>query len=384
MAAERPKLGFVVASSITVNAFLAPHMERLSKAFDIALFVNASSSSFPTLPQNVRTWPVPIERDIAIVSDVRALLALYKNLRREKLSLVFSQTPKAGLLTGLAAFAARVPVRVHCFTGQVWATRRGLARFILKSADRLIAALATHTLADSQSQRDFLLANRVVAPERIEVLAHGSICGVDIERFKPNAIARAEIRAKLGIPEDAKVFLFVGRFNREKGIRELAEAFACTAAKRSNIHLVLVGPDEGKLAGSVEQVCAQVASRVHIHGHTSRPEDFMAMANVLCLPSYREGFGSVIIEAAACGIPAIGTRIYGVSDAIVHGETGLLVGVQNIEELASAIDALAADDALLERLANAARKRALNEFRAEVVVGAMEDFIKALVQTGGK
>jgi glycosyltransferase involved in cell wall biosynthesis len=274
----------------------------------------------------------------------------------------------------LAAWLARVPVRIHAFTGQVWVTRRGAARVLLRAVDRLVARLATHVLVDSRSQRDFLIGNGLVPEGKASVLANGSICGVDGRRFRPDAAARARIRNEAGVPDAAVVFLFLGRLSRDKGVLDLARAFAGLAAQHANAHLAFVGPDEEGLRDPIENIVGNFADRVSVLAFTAKPEESMAAADVFCLPSYREGFGQVAIEAAATGLPVIASRIYGVIDAVVEGETGLLHPPADSEALRIHMDTLMRGPDLRRRLGEAGRVRALRDFSAERVTRALLDY----------
>src|SRR5262249_29157030 len=158
--------------------------------------------------------------------------------------LVQSVTAKAGLLAMVAAWATRIPVRVHTFTGQVWATRTGFSRAALKLLDKLVARAATFVLADSPSQREYLVAEGIIQPSKSAVLGKGSISGVDPARFRPDPSARRIVRESLAIAECAVTLLFVGRLHRDKGVLDLARAFARLADRRPDVHLVIVGPDE--------------------------------------------------------------------------------------------------------------------------------------------
>jgi glycosyltransferase involved in cell wall biosynthesis len=272
-----------------------------------------------------------------------------------------------------------VPLRLHSFTGQVWVTRAGLMRTLLKSADQLIARLATHILADSPSQREFLIAQGIVAASKSAVLAEGSICGVDIARFRPDAAARERVRRSLGIPAGAVMFLYLGRINRDKGMLDLARAFAEVGSRHPDAHLVLVGPEEGNLRGALTGAAAACADRLHSAGLTDRPQEYFAAADVFCLPSYREGFGTTIIEAAAAGVPAIGSRIYGITDAIVEGETGLLFEAGHVRKLAQSMRTLAGDASLRGRMGEKARERAMRDFSSAVVTAALLEYYEKLL-----
>jgi glycosyltransferase involved in cell wall biosynthesis len=256
-----PRLCFVVSSPMTAEAFLAGHVRALADHFDVHLIVNSDPASI-THPDLARATihRARIERAIAPLEDLQGLVQLYRIMRRERFSAVHSVTPKAGLLTAIAAFLARVPLRFHTFTGQVWATRNGVGRTLLKALDAVIARLNTHVFVDSASQRAFLQHEGVLAQSQGIVLGHGSVCGVDAERFAPDAQARAAVRSELDIPDGALVYLFVGRLTQDKGVLELASAFAAVARDREDSFLVLVGPDEDALEAPIREALADTCA----------------------------------------------------------------------------------------------------------------------------
>ncbi len=356
------------------------HLEALSKIAEVAVVANFApeDGSFPW-PEGITRVAIPISRPIAPWADLIALLALFRLFRQQRFDLVHSITPKAGLLAMLAGWLARVPLRLHSFTGQVWVTRAGIMRTLLKSADQLIALLSTHVLADSPSQREFLIAQGIVRASKSAVLAQGSICGVDAVRFRSDAAARERVRLSHGIPPGAVVFLYLGRINRDKGLRDLAHAFAEAGARHPDVHLLLVGPDEDNLGAAIASAAAASAARLHRAGLTDRPQEYFAAADVFCLPSYREGFGTTIIEAAAAGVPAIGSRIYGITDAIVEGETGLMFEPGNVQQLAQSMRTLAGDASLRRRMGQKARERAVRDFSSTVVTAALLEYYEKLL-----
>lgn len=369
---------FVVASPMTARAFLSGHIAALGERYAVELAVDADNvAELGEIPSHARIVPMPIRRKVAPLADLAALAKLYLLFRRERYSAVGSVTPKAGMLAMLAAAMAGVPLRTHIFTGQVWATRTGWNRWLLKAADRLIARLATHVLADSPSQRDFVVAEGIAAAHKIRVLGDGSICGADGERFRPDVERRTAVRGAHRIPEEAVVFLFLGRLNRDKGVLDLAEAFVVLDDPAA--WLLVVGPDEAALRGEMERRLGAALARTRFVGYTERPEDFMAAADVFCLPSYREGFGMVIIEAAAAGIPSIGSRIYGITDAIEENVTGLLCRAGDAGELAGLMAMLARDAERRRAMGEAARARALRLFSREALTRAWVDFYRQLL-----
>jgi glycosyltransferase involved in cell wall biosynthesis len=372
----KKKICLVVSSVTTVNAFLHEPIRKLGEYYDVHVVANLNpGESLGGLDGYTKALHVGIERKISPGRDLVALWKLFWLFRRYRFDLVHSVTPKAGLLAMTAAFLAGVGVRIHMFTGQVWATRDGLSRWLLKKADRLIAWLSTDTLADSISQQRFLLEEGVLSETKSGVLAHGSISGVDVSRFKPDMEARARVRNKLRLSESDVVFLFLGRLTSDKGLLDLAAAFP--GIGNSEAHLLVVGPDEEQIGPQMVQLAGDSAGRIHFVGFAANPEAYLAAADVLCLPSYREGFGNVVIEAAAVGIPAIGSRIYGVVDAIAENETGMLFEVRNVRELQTCLQVLCNDRELRRRLGRQARERVLAEFTSERLADAWLDYYRA-------
>jgi glycosyltransferase involved in cell wall biosynthesis len=221
----------VVSSLLTLKCFLLEHIAALSGVYRFECVANCGD--FDWLRKRGIDVPlvnVPIERTPSPINDLRALWALLRYFRKNRFDVVHSVTPKAGLLAMTAAALAGVPVRIHTFTGQVWANRSGLKRALLKAADIWLAAMATHILVDSESQRKFLLKEGVLRGSKSRVLGYGSISGVDTERFRPDQRLRAEVRTRHDIPASAVAFLYLGRLKRDKGVLDLALAFSQLAA----------------------------------------------------------------------------------------------------------------------------------------------------------
>ncbi|HXH71761.1 MAG TPA: glycosyltransferase family 4 protein [Mariprofundaceae bacterium] len=365
---------------MTLKAFLKGHIAALQRQYDVSIVVNTNHpDSLREAGIEGRIYPLQIARAIALKQDLKGLLQLIGLFRKERFDIIQSVTPKAGLLAMLAGFLARIPVRVHIFTGQVWVTQKGFFRWLLRSADRLIAVCATHLLADSASQRDFLIDQGIVNPKKIRVLASGSICGVDVERFRPDPEKRALVRKELGIPEGDLVFLFVGRLTPDKGMFDLARAFCQLGQRCREARLLVVGPDECDLQAEMKRLCTSCVDRLHFVDYTEHPEQFMAAADLFCLPSYREGFGSSIIEAAASGIPAVASRIYGVTDAVVEEVTGLLHEPGDVDGLADCMLRFADSPEMRSRCGKAAYARACDEFSSVLVTDALVQYYRVLL-----
>lgn len=377
------KVCFIAAVDSTVKVFLVDHIKAISQFFSVDIAVNTPNKSFlKPFDVDVPVVQIGIKREISIFSDAKTVIELYALFRRKRYDIVHSVTPKAGLLSMIAGYLANVPVRIHIFTGQVWVTRKGLSRWFLKTLDRILVLCATHILVDSRSQRDFLIEQGIVSNEKSTVLADGSICGVDTDKFSPNVEARKRIRKEYGISESDVVFLYLGRLNRDKGLLDLAHSFNEVCSKYDNTHLVIVGPDEQGVGEEVESICASCKQKVHIAGYTDVPEQYFASADVFCLPSYREGFGVVIIQAASAGIPSIGTKIYGVVDTIEDGKTGLLYNPRDVDGLTSKMIEMIKRPDLRKMMGTNARIRASEKFSKGIATKALVDYYKSLLLAG--
>lgn len=379
MVHQMNRVCIVVSSALTVKAFLVEHIRAMQTRYRVDIVLNPDGVHIledAGLSANV--VPLRIERRIAPLPDLRSLIRLVKLFRSRRYDMVHSYTPKAGLLAMLAACIARVPYRVHTFTGQVWATTRGAFRCMLKNADRVIACAATHVLADSESQRAFMMSQCVVKPSKCSVIGAGSVSGVDGSKFRPSVTARRSVREALGIGNDDCVVLFLGRVNRDKGVKDLALAFSRLAVDRKNLRLLIVGPDEDHLMQEVRCICCGLEERVHYIPFVPDPEKYMAAADLFCLPSYREGFGTSIIEAASCGLPAVASRIYGVIDAVEDGESGVLVDAGNVNAIVEQLSRMVDEPSTRKAMGKRARLRAEALFSCQTVTNGLMEYYAAL------
>ncbi len=368
----------MATSPIAVKFHLENIIEHINEKYIVIVVTNLSEDSHRYLKnfsKEVRFFDSKMKRKISIIHDIRTLILLFRFFRNEKISMFFSITPKAGLLGSLASFFMRVPIRVHTFTGQVWQTKKGFYKRLLMFLDRLIYLLCTKVLVDSPSQRQFLIENRIISFKDSLVLGNGSFCGVDINRFLPNRDSRTNIRKMMRVSDTDIIFLFVGRFDIDKGIIELIKAFSLLLDEIKNISLWLLGPSDNANKYLDELITIKESEKIKILPYSQSPEKYMAAADIFCLPSYREGFGTVIIESAASGIPSIGTNIHGLIDSIVDGKTGLLVDPGDIKSLSESMFKLASNQELRIKMGRAARSRAKELYSQDLVVPRLGHFI---------
>ncbi|MEN6509478.1 MAG: glycosyltransferase family 4 protein [Smithella sp.] len=317
---------------------------------------------------------INIPRSLAPLQDFIALLRLVFFFRRQRFDIVHSTTPKAGLLAAIAGLITGIPVRLHTFTGQPWVSLKGLIRWSSRAADKLIGVLNTRCYADSISQAEFLVAEGVVSKENIDVIGQGSLAGVDTARFNPDywpMSRKREVRKTLGIGASSRILIFVGRISPDKGISELIAAFKELLQSGYDVDLLLVGPQDLNRGGfsSIDLKEKDRCHRIHYTGYTDCPEQYYAVADIFCLPSYREGFGTVVIEAAAMGLPTVGTAIYGLTDAVIDGATGILVPPRNEYALFEALKNLLDHPDKLQAMGAAAKARCFELFESGIVNG---------------
>ena len=379
---RRQRVCWIVTTPFQINAFLHPHLREISKHHDLTLAVNLDDGyPLQTPDATVRVAAVPLERKISPLRDLMALLSLLRLLVGGRYAAVHTFAPKAGLLGMLAAWLAGVPVRMHSFQGEVWASRRGPMRAILKAADRLTARLATRVLVVGRGERAFLEGESVIAKGRGVVLGDGSIAGIDTARYRPNAAARADVRALLQLKDTEVLLLFLGRLVRDKGVLDLAAAFEFACSLDPNLALAYVGPDEEGITAEIRAAAGAAAGRVRFVGYTQRSEDYLAGSDIVCLPSYREGFSTVVLEAGACGVPVLASRIYGTEDTLIDGITGRYLPALDPGAWANAIVELAADPARREQMGRAGRSHVLERYREERLVAEMWKFYESALES---
>jgi glycosyltransferase involved in cell wall biosynthesis len=336
-----------------------------SYIFDI-IIVGENVSSYSIEHKSIKFIDLPITPKIKIGKDITGLFYLIRLIIKEKPVIIHSIMPKSGLLSALAAFFI-VPVRIHTFTGQVWQTKKGLGRFFLKLIDKLIIKLNTICLTDSPSQSKFLYEEGIFDKNKkpLKHLSQGSLGGVDLavinlqEKNKWNEYIRSQYK----IPMENIVIGFLARKTEDKGAILFLDMCKIITQKNKNVTFLFIGPDysNGIIDNKIKNDHDLYAHLISI-GQVNNHEHYLAAFDMLCLPSFREGFGSIVIDAATLQIPTIGSNISGLEDAILHMETGILFEMGNLNQLIESIELLLYDNNLLSQLGKNARIRVLKYF----------------------
>lgn len=377
----RKKICFVVAIAGTAESFLRDHIDALSKEYDVYLTGNIQDEKEVAM-LNLTGWhTIGIQRSISIFNDVKALWQAYRYFKKMQFDAIHSVTPKAGLIAALAGWFAGIKHRTHIFTGQVWAAKTGMMKTMLKMLDRIIVRLDNYILADSKSQMTFLEKEGILRKGQGTVFANGSISGVNSDRFVPDTQVRQAIRKEIGIKDGTLCYIFVGRLNHDKGIGELYEAFDCLAAERNDVFLLLVGWDEENYIGKLPSYYhIHEGDNFHFYGGTTEPEKVVNAGDVFVLPTYREGFGTSVLEAACIGLPCICSDAYGVLDAYVINETGLQCKVGDAESLYQCMKRMYDDRGMINRMGERARERALHDFDVKDITACWVKFYDEILK----
>ncbi|MCA9629427.1 MAG: glycosyltransferase family 4 protein [Myxococcales bacterium] len=329
------------------------------------------TSSGPSLTKfgadnEVQVTGVPMRRAFAPLSDLVAVARLVALMRRSRPDIVHAHTPKGGLLGMIAATIAGVPARIYHMRGLPFVTAKGARRRILRMTERVATGLSKKTICVSHSLREVAIRERVASSHKLIVLASGSGNGVDAEfLFNPDRVCRhrERLRHELDMPVDSLVVGFVGRLVLDKGLRELAVVWRQLRENFPTARLLIVGPEEERDAAPLELLAEfDRDRRVSRLGQRKDMPDLYAAMDVVVLPSHREGFPNVPLEAAAMGLPVVTTDVPGCRDAVEDGATGTLVPVGNVAALQRALEQYLRHATLRQVHGLAGRERVLREF----------------------
>ena len=380
----RVRFAFVttVPESLGFYRDMPPYLR--SRGYDVEA-ISAPGPALDTFAsrEGVPVHAIPMTRQITPLGDLRSVARLAWTLARQRPQIVFAATPKGGLLGMLAARLAFRPVRIFHVLGMPHQTRTGLSRILLSRSTQIACALADTVLFVSESARREVIAEGLCQPGKAVVVLHGSVNGADATgRFNPDRLGpdpQTAGRELVGLPNEGLVVGFVGRLAHDKGIDDLAAAWRIVRASRPDVRLLMVGPEEpDDPASGVTLAALQGDERVRFTGRVADPAAALAAMDVMVLPTYREGFGTVLIEASAMGRPVVATRVTGCVDAVQDGVTGLLVSPHDPDALAAAILRYLDDPDLRASHGAAGRARVLRDFQPTAIQSALADLFDQL------
>lgn len=338
MKVNRKKICIVTTVSLTVKSFFLEQIEFLSSnGYEITIICNGDKKLRKILPKNTKFVEIPMRRGIDPIGSIKAIKSMRRLFKINKFDIVQYSTPNASLYASIASKLAGIDIRLYHNMGFRYSSSKGIKRIILKEIEKITCLLSTEVQTVSFSNLEFGLKEKLFNKRESRVIWNGSTGGVNLDKFNINKKEKwqDEIYSKLGINRDTFIFGFIGRITRDKGINELLESYKClTSIKNTNSCLVLVGEEENtySLDDSLYS-WAKNRSDILFIGKTDEVYKYLSTFDVLVLPSYREGFGNVVIEAQAMGVPVIVTDIPGPIDAMKKDETGIVVEKMNIHSL---------------------------------------------------
>ena len=358
------KICFVTTASGTLKAFVLNTAKYIHENtdWDITFICNYDKQFEEKLPDCIHYIPVKMERGINL-GGIKAIAELKRIFKREKFDLIQYSTPNASLYASVAGKLANVPVRLYCQWGMAFVGFSGMKRRIFKLMEKFICKLSTWIEPDSKSNLKFSHEQGLYPEDKGSVIWNGSASGVNLQKFdiSQKSDYRKAIRSQYQISEDAFVYGFVGRITRDKGINELLSAFKQLSPENS--YLMLVGSEEINKNIDFDLFnWSKSAENVIYTGSTSVVEQYLSAMDVYILPSYREGFGSCVIEAEAMGLPVIVSNIPGPTDAMLKDETGLVVEKADVRSLKEAMEIIRNDRELYQSLASNTLAFAENNF----------------------
>ncbi len=359
------RICFVTTLSGTIKSFLLDLARYLvaEDGYDVTFICSDDDSMLQFTGERIHYIPVKMKRGLSL-DGFSAIWKLYKFFRRERFDIVQYSTKNAGTYASVASFLAGIKCRLYCQWGMMFVALKGWKRLLLKWDEKLICGLSTVIEVESFSIYNEAVKHHIYKPEKASVIWNGSACGVKLDAYDLSRKEewRREVREKFGIPADAPVFGYCGRITRDKGLNELFEAFRQVAGE-SGAYLMIIGSyDNPKSIRQDLLEWAQQSSQVVFTGFTKEVPKHYSALDVFASLSYREGFGLVVIEAAAMEIPGIVTNVPGQRDTVIDGKTGILVPGHDVEHVVDVMKYYIGHREEARKMGKAARLRVETEF----------------------
>lgn len=377
------KICFVTTIYVTYKCFLKQFSEYLHRSgeYDISLICNNEEKMAEDLPEFVHYFPVKMSRGVSL-SAFNALNEINKIFREEKFDIVQYSTPNAALYASIAAKSNKIPVRLYCQWGIRYMGFEGIKRGIFKFLEKITCDNSTFIEAESNSIRNFALEEKLYSENKSCVIWNGSASGVDLQKFNLENKQgwKRTIRQQYTLNDTDVVFSFAGRLTADKGINELLYAFLNIEKKYPNVKLFIMGGmDDYDSIDTKLFTEAKSSQNIIFTGNVSNVEEYYAASDIFVAPSYREGFGLVVVEAEAMALPAIVSDVPGQTDAVKKDITGLICKVKSGDSLQKAMEKLVEDPKLRENMGNAAANYARNNYEQNKLFELLKKHRDALV-----
>jgi glycosyltransferase involved in cell wall biosynthesis len=377
------RVAHIAASDQTLSELLLSQLQQLREAgFEVAGIAAKGDHAHQLASAQIAFFDIPVTRRFRPLADLKALIALYRLLRREKFDIIHTHTPKGGLLGQYAALLARVPLRVHTIHGLYFpGFMRPNQRWLYVLLERITLAFSHHNFSQNPEDVPVAIEERIVRPDRIEQVGNG----ISLTRFDPTRISpeeRRAIRAELGFADDTLVVGMVGRLVAEKGYLEAFEAARMVSIRVPEARFIFIGGFEDKADAITPDTLHEygIEGVARLLGHRRDVVRLYAAMDVFMLPSHREGFPRAVMEAAAMGKPCVVTDVRGCRQTVEHEVNGLIVPARNPSALAEALVRLLRSREERDRMGQASRAKALAEFDETRVIDAILDAYRRLIR----
>jgi len=367
---KRLILGVTVGGSSRLLDGQAKHFRELG--YEVFLISqNHPKETLFCKREGITHLPVDIIKNINPAKDLKALIQIVRHFKKIKPDIINVGTPKMGLLGIIAAWLLGIKIRVYTCRGLPFVTERRLTRWILKTTERITIGLATKVIYVSTSLENSAKRHRTYKGSKSVVLGHGTSNGVDLAFYSQKNVNQAErnaLLAEYGLQNKFTIG-FVGRVSREKGVFELVEAFEEVNRIFPETRLIMMG--HINCESIFEQRFRAIPGIIHIPFQDNVPL-YMSLFDLLVLPSWREGFPNVPIQAAAMGIPVIVSSATGCIDSVNPDVNGKIFEKGNVEKLAEAMRYYIGNPAIIKLHGQAGIDWA-NKFRSELIWQNLND-----------
>lgn len=370
-------------------ALFRGQLNFMSKHFDLT-FVSSNEENETELIdkgaiEGIHVYEIPMKREISLFNDVQSLFAFISYFFKVKPDAVHGNTPKGAFLSMVAAKITGVRTRIYMCHGLRYQGCTGSKRKILVCMERLTCACATHVLCVSDGVKNTLANNGICSKKKSQVIGYGSCNGINMSIFDASAYSieeKEKLRLQYGINKDEFLFIYMGRIVKDKGVNEMIDAFTRYRKENPKVRLMILGAFEDKLnpiGAHAADIIKENKEGVVYGGKQSDVKPFLAASQCLLLPSYREGFGLVLMEAGGMGLPVISSDIIGCNNVVDVNENGLLAEPKNANSLYEKMKVMVEDKELYHNYCNTTRMSIERRFEQKVLWNNFLEFYRNII-----
>jgi glycosyltransferase involved in cell wall biosynthesis len=380
----KKKLIRITTVPISLKVLLTDQLKFMNNYFDV-VGISSKGKDLEEVEkrEGIKTIPLDMSREITPIKDFISLIKMIIVLIRENPKIVHTHTPKAGIIGMMAAFLCRTPHRLHTVAGLPVMEAKGKKKKLLLFVEKVTYFCSTKIYPNSKGLEKYIVDNNLTSKEKLKVIGYGSSNGIDTNYFKKTTDVlktSKEIIEKYSL-ENKFVFCFVGRIVKDKGINELLSSFDNLSKEISDIKLLLVGNQEPKLdpISDISQKILKENKNIINVGFQNDIRPFLSSSNCFILPTYREGFPNVVLQACSMELPCIVTNINGCNEIIEHNKNGLIIEPKNEKGLYDSMKSFLDNKCLAEKLSLNIREDIINKYdRKQFLQYLLDEYKKVL------